>query len=232
MEERRIEYFDDIPEEISVLVKENENVSLSILSLSKIPSKAKITVNVEKDGVFIGAFADFTDKNIELNLDINLLGEGSSCEWHLASFGGGSALKTYFTNAYHKASSTKALVSNYGIAREKSKIKFAGTSSIEEQTRKTNTRQEAKIIIFDPEADGIASPNLEIKNNDTSASHGAAVGRLNDSHIFYLESRGLSEAEAKRLIAMGYLKPIEKYFHDEEAINAMDEFIEKGISND
>ncbi|HBN00459.1 MAG TPA: Fe-S cluster assembly protein SufD, partial [Firmicutes bacterium] len=84
-------------------------------------------------------------------------------------------------------------------------------------------------IVFDPDADGLASPILKISDNDVLASHAAVVGRLNEEHLFYLESRGLSEEEAKRLIALGYLKPIESYFADKETVQKIDSIIEGGI---
>ena len=57
----------------------------------------------------------------------------------------------------------------------------------------------------------------------------SVVGRLNEEHLFYLESRGLSEEEAKRLIALGYLKPIENYYTDKETVQKIDSIIEGGI---
>ena len=61
-----------------------------------------------------------------------------------------------------------------------------------------------------------------------SASHAAIVGKLNEDHMFYLMSRGLDSKEARRLITLGYLKPIETYF-DEADRSRIDEAIEGGI---
>jgi len=50
-------------------------------------------------------------------------------------------------------------------------------------------------------------PKLLIDEYDVKASHGAAIGRINDDELFYLESRGLDETLAKQLIVFGYLAP-------------------------
>ena len=71
-------------------------------------------------------------------------------------------------------------------------------------------------MVFDEKSTGIAKPILKIDENSIEASHAAVVGKINDEHLFYLVSRGLSEAEAKELITLGYLKPILKGFQDEE----------------
>ncbi|MBR4811819.1 MAG: SufD family Fe-S cluster assembly protein [Bacilli bacterium] len=85
------------------------------------------------------------------------------------------------------------------------------------------------MIVFDPKSDGIASPALVIDDNDVSASHAAVVGRLNEEHLYYLQSRGVSLEEAKRLIASGYLRPIEAGFADENVKNRIDSIIEGGF---
>ncbi len=222
-------YLDSFPEELTIDVPANSSYRLNIACFDKIPPKTNIIVNVNKDATFIGGMADFTGGSCQFNLVVNLIGEGSKADWHLASLSFKNSKKIYETSVNHKERHTEALMSNYGIARESSKITFTGVSAIENGAEKAKTRQEAKIIVFDPDADGLASPFLKISDNDVIASHAAIVGKLNEEHLFYLESRGLSEEEAKRLIALGYLKPIENYFTDEEVIKRIDSIVEGGI---
>ncbi len=222
-------FVDNLPEELLIEVEADSQYLLNIASFKSLPPKTKIVINVGANASFVGAMADFTSSSSTLDLTINLLGEGAKAEWHLAALSFGKAKKVYETSVNHKVGHTEALMSNYGISRESSKMIFTGVSGIEEGADKSKTRQEAKIIVFDHDADGIASPILKISDNDVLASHAAVVGRLNEEHLFYLESRGLSEEEAKRLIALGYLKPIENYFLDKETITKIDSIIEGGI---
>ena len=82
--------------------------------------------------------------------------------------------------------------------------------------------------MFDERCVAQASPILCIDENDVQASHAAVVGKLNEEHIYYLLSRGLSLADARRLISLGYLKPIEAFFEGETR-NRIEEAIERGI---
>lgn len=221
-------YIDELPADLVIDVKESSFFRLNIAFLKNEYKKSNIIVNVHKDASFVGAMADFSKENSSLNLMINLLEDGAKASWHLAVLPL-NGRKTYETSCDHIGKYTEAIMSNYGIAMGESKISFTGSSKVEKEADKTNTRQEAKIIVFDKGADGLASPNLEINDNDVKASHAAVVGRLNEEHLFYLESRGLSEKEAKRLIALGYLKPVEDYFVDEEVISKIDQIIEGGV---
>lgn len=222
-------YVDSLPSELIIDVPEETVYRLNIACFEKLEKEIHITINVNTNGNLIAAMADFSPLSCNFHLQVNLLGEGSKAEWHLAALSNKDAKKIYETSVTHKAKHTEALMSNYGIARESSKVTFTGISAIEEGADKAKTRQEAKIIVFDPDADGLASPILKISDNDVLASHAAVVGRLNEEHLFYLESRGLSEEEAKRLIALGYLKPIENYYSDKDTITKIDSIIEGGI---
>ena len=216
--EEKLVFLDDLPETYSLEVPAGENKTLRLVALKQLPAKLHLVVNVHRDALFRGAFVDFTDVSTELDLQVNLLEEGAQCDWHLAVLSHGKANKSFSTSVKHIAPHTQALMSNYGIAREQSHLVFTGTSAIEHGAVKANTRQEAKIIVFDPGANGLASPIS------------AVVGRLNEDHLFYLESRGVSEEDAKRLIALGYLKPIERYYDDPALVEKIDAVIEGEIA--
>ena len=228
--EEQLVFLDNLPENYSLEVPAGESKTLRLVAFDHLPAKLHFVINVHRDALFRGAFIDFTDASTEFDLVVNLLEEGAQCDWHLAVLSRGTANQKFVTSVNHMAPHTEALMSNYGIAREHSHLVFSGTSAIQQGAKKSITRQEAKIIVFDANATGLASPILLIGENDVQASHAAIVGRLNEDHLFYLESRGVNEETAKRLIALGYLKPIERYFDDEKMVQKIDAVIEGGIA--
>jgi Fe-S cluster assembly protein SufD len=59
-------------------------------------------------------------------------------------------------------------------------------------------------------------PNLEIKTGDIAgAGHASATGRFDDEHLFYLQSRGIPEIQARRLVVGGFLGEIVQKIDDE-----------------
>ena len=95
---------------------------------------------------------------------------------------------------------------------DQSRLTFIGTSHIHEKMSGCATAQKEKIIVFDKGAVGKCSPILRIDENDVVASHSAIVGKLSDEHVFYLLSRGIDLDSAKRLLTLGYLKPVLDYY--------------------
>jgi Fe-S cluster assembly protein SufD len=216
---------------LSYHVPQGGSLQLSLASFTALQN-TRIEVEVEEGGRFEGAFADFSRSKYTFTLNVHLKGKGAQCNWHLAAIGAKDDEKRYDTSVYHESPESYGLMSNYGIAQETSKLIFAGVSEIKKGAKKTHTRQVAKVIVFDPKADALASPILKIGEADVEASHAAVVGRLSEEHLFYLESRGVDEAMAKRLITLGYLKPIESAFPDPRIAQRIDEAIEGGIAHD
>ena len=225
---RIVTLVDDKSSSLKFDVPEGGSLSLDMASF-KTFKNALIEVNVGRNGSFSGAFADFSKGSGKLALKVHLRGEGSSCEWRLSSLCRNDDIKIFDTSVFHDVPNTQATMSNYGIAMDESKLVFTGVSEILKGSRKTKTRQVAKIIVFDPKCDGKCSPVLKIGENEVMASHAAVVGRLNEDHLFYLQSRGISLDNAKKLITLGYLNPILNYFADESVKAKISKSIEEGI---
>ncbi len=228
MATNKFRYIDDIPEKIELTVKENDLLRLEIATFKNL-GNIDIDINIERNGRAEIAFADFSSDSGKVTSSVKLLGEGASFRWDLASLAKGKSVKEFAPSVYHETSHTEAIVKNNGISRDASSLFFLGESSILHGSVKSKTRQEAKIIVFDEKCRGKASPVLNISENDVEASHGAAVGKLNEMHLFYLMSRGLSKEEAKRLITLGYLKPIENRFEEDTIKERINQAIEGGI---
>ena len=208
-----------------MIISENSHVNLSILAESKVDS-SKMEIAVKKDGYLEAYFADFSKEVINLNCVINLENEGATAYFKLASLAASKDLKNIDVSIKHLSPRTYGRVDNYGVCKDDAKMTFLGTSHILKDSIKSKTQQNAKIMVFDEASNAIAKPILKIDENDIEASHAAVVGKINDEHLFYLTSRGISEAEAKELITFGYLKPILLGFKEEQMKEHISSLIE------
>ena len=75
------------------------------------------------------------------------------------------------------------------------------------------------------------NPNdiLEIDEYDCKASHGAGVGAIDESDLFYLMSRGIERTEAVSLIVNGYIAPVLKQIDDENVIEYVMSIVKEKI---
>jgi Fe-S cluster assembly protein SufD len=63
-------------------------------------------------------------------------------------------------------------------------------------------------LVLSRDAHAEANPFLEILNSDVKAAHAAATGRVDDLHLFYLESRGIPRRTARRLVVFGFFEEV------------------------
>lgn len=174
------------------------------------------------------AIADFTEGKGKVFIRFDLVGRDSQVEWRTAALASHEDRKFYSVNFTHKNFNTYANMTNFGVTEGKSSLQFTGTGHILNGAKFSKTHQAAKIMVFDEQCFGRADPVLKIDENEVEASHAATVGRVNEDHLYYLQSRGLSKPEAKRLVTLGYLQPIIRYFSDESIQATLASQIESG----
>lgn len=82
---------------------------------------------------------------------------------------------------------------------------YLGRIAVERGADGTDAGQSVRSMLLDRTATANARPELEIYADDVKAAHGCAVGELDAQGLFYLMSRGLPPAEAKRLMLQAFI---------------------------
>jgi Fe-S cluster assembly protein SufD len=87
-----------------------------------------------------------------------------------------------------------------GVVEDRAHGVFLGTIAVRPEAQKTDAHQLNKNLLLSPRATVDTKPELEILADDVKCSHGATVGDLDESAVFYLRARGIEEAEARRML--------------------------------
>ena len=95
-----------------------------------------------------------------------------------------------------------------GVLQDRSRSVYHGMITVEETAGQSTSYQANHNLLMSDSARADSIPKMEIKTNDVRCKHGAAVGRLNDDEVYYLRTRGFSQAEAEKLIVRGFLEPV------------------------
>lgn len=94
-----------------------------------------------------------------------------------------------------------------GAASGASRASFEGLIKIDPGAQKTHTYLQVHTMMLSPKARLDAIPSVLVSADDVSASHGGTVGELDESSIFYMQSRGLDRAAAVKVIVEGFFEP-------------------------
>ena len=85
---------------------------------------------------------------------------------------------------------------------------FSGRILVREGSQKTESYQSNKNLCASPTAHMYTKPQLEIYADDVKCSHGATVGQLDQQALFYMRTRGISEAEARMLLQFAFMSDV------------------------
>ncbi len=102
-----------------------------------------------------------------------------------------------------------------GAATGASQASFEGLIAIDPGAQQTHTYLQIHTMMLSPQAKIDAIPSVLVSADDVSASHGGTVGELDESLIFYMQSRGLDRPAAVRVIVEGFFEPLIDELDDE-----------------
>ena len=99
-----------------------------------------------------------------------------------------------------------------------SKSSYRGLCKIEPGARKSKSSVVCDALILDHKSRSDTYPYIEIEEQDVTVGHEASVSRIGEEQLFYLTSRGLSEAEASTMIVNGFIEPLVRELPMEYAV--------------
>ena len=163
---------------------------------------------LERDSELDWVIGGFGSKRGKVWIENDLAGPGATSRVTGAYFADGSQHLDYDTFQEHMAPNTESDFAFKGALREQASAVWRGMIRVEEGAQKTNAYQENRNLLLSPTAHADSIPGLEIMANDVRCTHGATLGRIDREQLFYLMARGLSRAEAERLIVRGFFQDV------------------------
>jgi len=131
--------------------------------------------------------------------------------------------------AHHPGCHTDTPLRAHAPVVGEAKAYFPTVSQIDKGAAKANSIQEERMILLDRTAFAHAVPTLYIEEEDVQCDHALSVGPLPDGPMFYLMARGLTEADAKRLLLRGFLKPFAERMPFKGLQSALDGWLDRHI---
>jgi Fe-S cluster assembly protein SufD len=163
---------------------------------------------VDKDARLDWVAGGFGSRKGKTWIQNDLAGEGAESRVTGAYFADGEQHIDYDTFQEHIAPHTTSDFAFKGALRDTATAVWRGMIRVEKDAQKTNAYQENRSLMLSPDAHAVPIPGLEILANDVRCTHGATVGRVDRDELFYAMARGLSRAEAERLIIRGFFQDI------------------------
>lgn len=148
------------------------------------------------------------------DMSVIIDGESTECNLNGLYITSGKQLIDHHTFMHHIHPNCPSHELFKGILTDSSRAVFNGKVYVEPEAQKTDSKQTNRNLLLSDSAIVDTKPELEIFADDVKCTHGAAVGGMNETHSFYLKTRGISEENAKGILTVGYAaEATEKIVH-------------------
>jgi Fe-S cluster assembly protein SufD len=195
-----------------VLLKVGQNARLDFVLANDLPQGVH-NFNFLEIRAEAGARVNLTLLNLGAaytRQEITAIAEGEGAEINLRSltWACGTTEVDQRSLQLHMAPGARSNLLFKNILDDHARSIFGGMIRVEGSAQQTDAYQKNSNLILSATATAHTLPGLEIGANDVKCSHGATVGKLNPEELFYIQSRGIPEADAKRLLVAGWADEI------------------------
>lgn len=182
----------------------DENAELRLMRLEESGNDAAVVASLNADiaqnarayiytGVLEGKF-------VRHNYRCALNGSGAVCELYGLHMPGENQYADAQVAMVHAAERTESMQQFSSMAAGNGQSVFAGRIQVCRDAQKISAYQHHRGMLLSDSAKVYTKPQLEIYADDVKCSHGATTGQLDEEALFYLRSRGISLASAKKLL--------------------------------
>ena len=170
-----------------------------------------------------GALMEWVDGNLGSRLTmkypaVHLTGEGARGEILSIAFAGKGQHQDAGGKVVHEAPNTSSRIISKSISKNGGRASYRGLLKVAEGAHGSKSNVVCDALILDSASRSDTYPYIEIDEDDVKIGHEASVSKIGEEQLFYLRSRGLSEAEAATLIVSGFIEPLVKELPMEYAV--------------
>jgi Fe-S cluster assembly protein SufB len=118
----------------------------------------------------------------------------------------------------HCAPDTRSRIISKSISKNGGRSSYRGLCKVQDGAVRAKSNVVCDALILDPASRSDTYPYIEVEEQDVQIEHEASVSRIGEEQLFYMMSRGLTEAEASSMIVSGFIEPLIKELPMEYAV--------------
>ena len=186
-------------------------------------SKNTFNLNTKRAIVHKNARADWINGNLGSGCTMLypssiLIGEGASSDSLGIAFAAQGQNQDTGSKVVHAAPNTTSTIWAKSISKGGGISSYRGSVRILKNAKNAKCSVNCDALLIGNDSVSNTYPFMKVENNDVTLSHEASVGKIGESEIFYLMSRGLTEEQAMQMVVAGFIEPVVKQLPLEYAV--------------
>ena len=186
---------------------------------------AALGIELGKGARYRGALLQVGAKLARHEVLALLVGEGADFHLDGGTLAVGSQHIDNTTRVIHRAPHCESHQLFKTVLDEQGHGVFQGTVFVERPAQKTNAHQLSRALMLSDRAAMDNKPELEIYADDVKCGHGATIGDIDAGALFYLKSRGIDDATARRLLIEAFLGEVAERVEAQALREGMEELL-------
>jgi Fe-S cluster assembly protein SufD len=186
--------------------------------------------SVGKDAYLKHVVISLGGRGVRVNPSVVLAGEGSDTDMYGLYFADAAQFIEHRVFLFHEGERTRGRVNYKGALQgDGAHTVWVGDVLIGPAAAGTDSYEQNRNLVLTEGTRADSVPNLEIETGDIlGAGHASATGRFDDEQLFYLQARGITEEQARRLVVVGFLAEIVQKIGSPE----LEEHLHEAIANE
>ncbi len=169
------------------------------------------------------AHVEWIDGNIGSRLtmkypSVYLMGPKASGEVLSVAYAGAGQIQDTGAKMYHCAPETSSTIVSKSISKDGGNTTYRGKVHVDQGAYRSKSFVRCDALILDEDSTSETKPYMEVAERDAQIAHEATVSKVGDDQLFYLMTRGLSEAQATSMVVNGFIEPITRTLPMEYAV--------------
>ena len=185
------------------------------------PSLEVPTWDIEVEGTGNFVAEGFVVHNSRLTMkypSVFLMGPKASGEVLSVAYAGEGQMQDTGAKMIHCAPETTSTIVSKSISKDGGVTTYRGKVHVDEGAKRAKSYVRCDALILDEASVSETKPYMEVAERDAEIGHEATVSKVGDDELFYLMSRGLSEAQATSMIVNGFIEPVTRTLPMEYAV--------------
>lgn len=203
---------------IRATAKDGAKINITVVNLLNDESDSfeSFENNIEESSKVYHKLIDIGAKNSVSNYYSNVTGDRAENDVKTIYLGQGSQIKDLNYIVHLRGKQTNVDIDAQGALKDNSKKNFKGTIDFKKGCKKAKGNENEYCMLLSDKAKSIALPMLLCTEDDVEGNHSTASGKVDESAVFYIMSRGLSHKEAVKLLVKANFNKIIEDINNED----------------
>ncbi|MEX2335361.1 MAG: Fe-S cluster assembly protein SufD [Pseudohongiella sp.] len=167
-----------------------------------------VYLNLQRDSRFNGFTIAEGSRLKRIDYQMNHCGPGAELNLDGVYLARNKQLVDYHTTIEHRVPNGTSKEVFRGIIGDRAKAVFNGRIHIHKDAQKTLAELNNRNLLTSSNAEIDTKPELEIYADDVRCAHGATISQLDETALYYLQSRGISPAQARVMLSFGFINEL------------------------